>query len=318
MSGVSGPQPGTRSTHLPAPSGGSTCPRPTSIPTATSRSPTSPWPPFGRKEIHAGRARDARPDGPARRVRRQPAAGRRPHHRLAAHDHPDRRADRDAGRRSAPRCAGRRCNIFSTQDHAAAAVVVGPTGTRREPQGVPVFAWKGETLEEYWWCTEQALRWPRRRGPEHDPRRRRRRHAARPQGRRVRGDRQGARARPTTTPRSTAVVLGAARPHASPRTPKLWTRIGQGHQGRHRGDHHRRAPALPDARGGHAALPGHQRQRLGHQVEVRQPLRLPPLAHRRHQPGHRRDDRRQGRGGVRLRRRRQGLRRSRCAARAPG
>ena len=52
------------------------------------------------------------------------------------------------------------CNIFSTQDHAAAAVVVGPEGTVEQPTGVPVFAWKGETLEEYWWCTEQAVNWP--------------------------------------------------------------------------------------------------------------------------------------------------------------
>ncbi|MFM8826175.1 MAG: adenosylhomocysteinase [Actinomycetota bacterium] len=52
------------------------------------------------------------------------------------------------------------CNIFSTQDHAAAAVVVGPHGTADDPQGVPVFAWKGETLEEYWWCTEQMMTWP--------------------------------------------------------------------------------------------------------------------------------------------------------------
>ncbi|MFG2089208.1 MULTISPECIES: adenosylhomocysteinase [unclassified Spirillospora] len=52
------------------------------------------------------------------------------------------------------------CNIFSTQDHAAAAVVVGKNGTADDPQGVPVFAWKGETLEEYWWCTDQALQWP--------------------------------------------------------------------------------------------------------------------------------------------------------------
>jgi adenosylhomocysteinase len=51
------------------------------------------------------------------------------------------------------------CNIFSTQDHAAAAVAVGPVGTVDAPSGVPVFAWKGETLEEYWWCTEQALAW---------------------------------------------------------------------------------------------------------------------------------------------------------------
>ena len=57
------------------------------------------------------------------------------------------------------------CNIFSTQDHAAAAVVVGAGGTPDDPRGVPVFAWKGETLEEYWWCTEQALRWPGGTGP---------------------------------------------------------------------------------------------------------------------------------------------------------
>jgi adenosylhomocysteinase len=57
------------------------------------------------------------------------------------------------------------CNIFSTQDHAAAAVVLGPDGTAEDPRGVPVFAWKGETLEEYWWCTEQALRWPDGAGP---------------------------------------------------------------------------------------------------------------------------------------------------------
>ena len=52
------------------------------------------------------------------------------------------------------------CNIFSTQDEAAAAVVLGPQGSIDNPQGVPVFAWKGETLEEYWWCTEQVLNWP--------------------------------------------------------------------------------------------------------------------------------------------------------------
>src|SRR4051794_5556926 len=51
------------------------------------------------------------------------------------------------------------CNIFSTQDDAAAAIAVGPTGTPEAPAGVPVFAWKGETLEEYWWCTEQIFDW---------------------------------------------------------------------------------------------------------------------------------------------------------------
>jgi adenosylhomocysteinase len=57
------------------------------------------------------------------------------------------------------------CNIFSTQDHAAAAVAIGPDGTVHDPRGVPVFAWKGESLEEYWWCTDQALTWPGQDGP---------------------------------------------------------------------------------------------------------------------------------------------------------
>src|ERR1043165_225375 len=60
------------------------------------------------------------------------------------------------------------CNIFSTQDHAAAAVVVGRPetgGTAQNPRGIPVFAWKGETLEEYWWCTTEALEWPDGSGP---------------------------------------------------------------------------------------------------------------------------------------------------------
>ena len=57
------------------------------------------------------------------------------------------------------------CNIFSTQDHAASAAVVGPGGSEQEPRGVPVFAWKGESLEEYWWCTQQALVWPGEGGP---------------------------------------------------------------------------------------------------------------------------------------------------------
>src|SRR6202521_3645386 len=57
------------------------------------------------------------------------------------------------------------CNIFSTQDHAAAAIAVGPDGTPEDPRGIAVYAWKGETLEEYWWCTQQALSWPDGQGP---------------------------------------------------------------------------------------------------------------------------------------------------------
>src|ERR687890_1497253 len=58
------------------------------------------------------------------------------------------------------------CNIFSTQDHAAAAVAVGAKGTVENPKGIPVFAWKGETLEEYWWCTERALDFGNGAGPD--------------------------------------------------------------------------------------------------------------------------------------------------------
>ena len=150
---------------------------------------------------------------------------------------------------------------------------------------------------------------------EHDPRRRRRRHPARAQGQRVRarGRRPGPRQQRLRGVRDRARAAG---PLAG-RGPAALDADRRGHHGRHRGDHHRRAPALPDGRPRGTAVPGDQRQRLGHQVQVRQPLRLPPLADRRDQPRHRRDDRRQGGRRVRLRRRRQGLRRSPCAARAP-
>ena len=199
------------------------------------------------------------------------------------------------------------CNIFSTQDHAAAAIAAA---------GVPVFAWKGETLEEYWWCTEQALLWPDGEGPEHDPRRRRRRDAARPQGRRVRAGRRG----PGPGDRRVRRVQDRARDAAAlaRRGPAALDPGRRRDPGRHRGDDDRRPPALPAGRDGRPAVPGDQRQRLGDQVEVRQPLRLPPLAGRRDQPRHRRDDRRQGRGDLRLRRRRQGLRRLAARPGRPG
>ena len=168
------------------------------------------------------------------------------------------------------------CNIFSTQDHAAAAAVVGPRRHPEAPRGVPVYAWKGESLEEYWWCTEQALRWPDGARAQHDPRRRRRRHPAGPQGRRVReGRRRPGRHR--RRPRGVARHPRPAEAVAGHRARAL-DRHRRRHQGRHRGDHHRRPPAVPDARGRPAAVPGHQRQRLGHQVEVRQPLRLSATA----------------------------------------
>ena len=114
---------------------------------------------FGRKEI-----RLAEHEMPGLMAMREqyaalPAAGGCPDRGVAAHDRADRGADRDPGRLGAEvRWAS--CNIFSTQDHAAAAVVVGD-GTPEQPAGVPVFAWKGETLEEYWGCAGQILSWPR-------------------------------------------------------------------------------------------------------------------------------------------------------------
>ena len=105
---------------------------------------------FGRKEIEL--AEHEMPGLMALREEfgeAQPLEGR-PHHRLAAHDDPDRGADRDARRRSGPRCAGARATSSPPRTTPP---------PRSPPAGIPVFAWKGETLEEYWWCTEQALTW---------------------------------------------------------------------------------------------------------------------------------------------------------------
>ena len=197
------------------------------------------------------------------------------------------------------------CNIFSTQDHAAAAIAA--TGT-------PVFAYKGETLEEYWEYTHRIFEWPDgqqanmilddggdatlllilgcegREGPV---------------GLIAKPTQRGRRSRSTT--RSASVSsrspgwYSTALAQIKGVTEETTTGVHRLYQMREEG---------------RAAVPGDQRQRLGHQVEVRQPLRLPRVAGRRHQARDRRDDRRQDRRGGRLRRRRQGLRRSRCAASA--
>ena len=150
------------------------------------------------------------------------------------------------------------------------------------PAGVPVYAWKGETLEEYWWCTEQLFSSPDGEGP----------NMILDDG----GDAtllvhkgteyEKAGAVPDATdddPEEWNVILDLLK-RTLAEDPNRWTDDRRRHQGRHRGDHHRRAPALPDVRERRAAVPGHQRERLGHQVEVRQPLRLPPQPRRRHQP----------------------------------
>ena len=167
------------------------------------------------------------------------------------------------------------CNIFSTQDHAAAAIVVGPDGTTDAPNGVPVYAWKGETLEEYWWCTEQVLRWPDGGGP----------NMILDDG----GDAtllvhkgtefEKAGAVPETGEDDSeewGVDPRAAARARSTKEPDRWTKVGQAIKGvteeTTTGVHR----LYQMHAGRHAAVPGHQRERLGHQVEVRQPLRLPP------------------------------------------
>ena len=207
------------------------------------------------------------------------------------------------------------CNIFSTQDHAAAAVAVGPEGTVDEPKGIPVFAWKGETLEEYWWCTEQALVWPGDGGPNmilddggdatlfvHKG---------------VEFEKAGSVPDPATADSEEFAVVLALLGRSLAEDAGRWTSIANAIKGVTEETTTGRAPAGRHGEEGRAALPGHQRERLRDQVEVRQQVRLPAFAGGRDQPRHRRAHWRQGGGRLRLRRCRQGLRRSHWPARAP-
>ena len=253
----------------------------------------------------SGRARDARADEDARGVRRFAAAEGRADHGLAAHDRADRRAHRDAD-------LARRRGPLGLVQHL---LHPGPRGRggRRRPRrhargsaGRPGLRLEGRDARGVLVVHRAGADLAGRRGSQHDPRRRRRRHDARPQGHRVREGRRRAgslHGRLGGVPR----LPHPAAAHAL-RGPAEVDADRRGHPGRHRGDDDRRASPLRAGPAGRAAVPGDQRQRLGHQVEVRQPLRLPALAHRRHQPRDRRDDRRQGRRHPRLRRRRQGLR----------
>ncbi len=262
---------------------------------------------------HDGRARDARPDVVAARVRRGAAAARRPDLGLAAHDDPDGGVDRDArrARRRDPlgvlqhlldpgSCGGR----SGRRPHG----VGGRAGRRarvrlegRDARGVLVVRRAGHAVA--------------RRRPEHAARRRRRHHAARAQGRRVREGRRGAR---PGRGRLGGVPYRARAPPALARGGRRAVDTDRCRdQGRQRGDDDRRPSALPDGRGRPASVPRDQRQRLGDEEQVRQPLRLPPLARRRDQPGGRPDARRQAVRRLRLRRRRQGLGRVAARRRAP-
>ena len=196
------------------------------------------------------------------------------------------------------------CNIYSTQDHAAAAVAVGPDGPAQSPAGVPVFAWKGETLEGVL-VVHRAGPGLGRRRRQHAARRRRRRHPADPQGRRVREGRAVPDPREGDA-RSTAsswACCAGPWPRPRPGGPIVVRGIIGVTEETTTGVH--RLYEMMQA--GLAALPGDQRQRLGHQEQVRQQVRLPPLPGRRHQPRHRRAHRRQDGRRLRLRRRRQGL-----------
>ena len=154
----------------------------------------------------------------------------------------------------------------------------------------------------------------RRRRSQHDPRRRRRRHA--PHASRHAGREQSGRHRQADQRGRRGAVRRdqeAAQGQAG-----LVHQDGQSHQRRYRGNHDWRAPALSDGEGRPAVVPRHQRQRQRHQVEIRQPLRLPRVAGRWHPPRHRRDDGRQGGDGRGLRRRRQRLGGLAAPGRLPG
>ena len=212
------------------------------------------------------------------------------------------------------------CNIFSTQDHAAAAVVVGRPetgGTPENPKGTPVFAWKGETLEEYWWCTSEALEWPDGSGPtlivddggdatllvhkgvEFEKAGKVPAFDADERSRRV--GRHPRPADPRARSRRTRAAGRSSRRRSRGVTEETTTGVHRLYQ-------------MMEA--GHAAVPGDQRQRLGHQEQVRQHLRLPPLADRRPQPRDRRHARRQGRRRAAATAKSARAARRRCAARA--
>ncbi len=211
------------------------------------------------------------------------------------------------------------CNIFSTQDHAAAAVVVGRPetgGTVQDPKGIPVFAWKGETLEEYWWCTVEALVWPDGKGPSlivddggdatlfvHKA---------------AEYEKAGSKVpefNADKDPEEWGVILNSLRSELS-KNPGKWTGIAQGIRGVSEETTTGVHRLYDDGEGRDAPLPGHQRQQLGDQEQVRQHLRLPSLAHRRHLPRQRRDDGRQDRLRRRLTVTWARAARRRCAARA--
>ena len=251
---------------------------------------------FGRKEI-----RLAEHEMPGlMSIRKEFAAAqplkRRADHGLAAHDDPDGRADRDADGARRARCAGAAATSSPPRTTPRRRSRSAPTARRRSPKACRSTPGRARRSRSTGGAPNRSCAGPVEdgtpgsRGPEHDPRRRRRRDAAGPQGHRVRGAPAPCPTRHGADSEEFQVILSLLT-RSLGEDPQRWTKIGPGHQRRDRGDDDRRPPPLRDDPGRHAAVPGDQRQRLGHEVQVRQPLRLPALAGRRHQPRDRRDDR---------------------------
>ena len=251
------------------------------------------------------RDRDAGADGDARGISARAAAARRAHLRLAAHDDPDRRADRDAQGARAPTCAGPRAT--STRRRTMRP----PRSPPAAPRCSPI---KGETLKDYWDYQHRIFEWGDGGAPNmilddggdatlliH-------------LGLRAEQGETGFISKPTNEEEEVLFAAIKQRLQGQARLVQKECRV---HPRRDRRDHDRRAPPLRDAEEGHAAVAGNQRQRQRHQIEIRQSLRLPRVAGRRHPPRHRRDDGRQGRHGRGLRRRRQGLGRLAAPGRLP-
>ena len=257
-----------------------------------------------------GRAGDARPHGAAHAVRRQAPARGRPHHGQPAHDDSDGRAHRDADRARRRRALGVLQHLLDagSRGRGRCRRPSGDGRHGRESEGHAGVRMEGRDARGVLVVHEGSARCGPTARPDADRGRRRRRDAVRAQGARVRAGRHGPGVRRRrASPRSGASSSRRCA-RSSKARPGAWSTVAHRHPRRQRGDDDGRAPPLRDDGERHAALPRHQRQRLGDEEQVRQHLRLPALAARRSRARDRRDARRQGRRRDGLRRGRQGLR----------
>ena len=271
---------------------------------------------FGRQGDPARRARDAGADGAAGGVRPVAAAGRRPHRRLAAHDHPDRRADRDARR-------ARRRGPLGELQHLLHPGRGGRRGRGRAgrhaggPAGRAGVRLEGRDARRVLVVHRPGAALGRRDRPEHDPRRRRGRHPAGAQGRRVREGRRGAGGERRPTPRSTR-SSSALLARSVAAEPSRFTAMAEGIRGVSEETTTGVHRLYEFAKAGTLLFPAINVNDSVTKSKFDNKYGMPAQPHRRPQPGHRRDDRRQGRGRLRLRRRGQGLRRVAARPGRPG